>query len=709
MKLISSLRLLHLLIFLLLSHMSLSLADETPAAVPTVKPYCGGDDQHIVTVNLTDPGKILETQPIYDQGSAGICYAAATTLNFNAFLRRQTPNDGKDEEASVWSMALAGTQRLGNEHGVYSSLKKPKSPAMTLADAQATAAQFVPLVDYPEARPRIRKTGPGDLVTLTIPQSDVSSGIDGGSPNAVVKQIRESGHWCPTEDTAIEQTLKQSDVRVQEDLLLALGKIFDSVNDESATRDPQKIWDDLSVVAKSMWDQAYQYCHIPLAKSAGPQWYSDFNQPLGSLYMKFQVLYVGACDKFYETKKPYENFFGQKIQLEQVVKDLAAGANPDQSWEQAIASTLEQIANSSPQDRPTYEDQLIRIKESFDRLQQQKTDLELSIAELEKKLLPFSDDFTQARKAMKSFAPFLIDENLEREDNWNQMIACPNISSENFINYLQKQISESEKSSNDRLSMGLDPYVQKISGWPSFNSELDHFSGQTIPRNCIGLQIVSQLAQDQSSSPLWQACVPEDISDPFKDLIKTLGLISPTTTSEQLSSFLARLIQGKPDLDVTSFFGQMLVPGCMGQSQDLPAKPVLHNVLVASGFEGKNSISQKMMAHLDSNIPLVIDVCASFLDKPDSSNFKGICYANDYHSMSVVGYRSCGSEEKQFLVQNSWGQTWCPTNPQLECVQSKGAFWVSESVLQQHTSLFTSVLTDQELKAVQKRTSEYKH
>ena len=212
-----------------------------------------------------------------------------------------------------------------------------------------------------------------------------------------------------------------------------------------------------------------------------------------------------------------------------------------------------------------------------------------------------------------------------------------------------------------------------------------------------------QVSQDQIANPLWRACVPAEIEDPFKDLITALGLIGPRSSAEQLQSFLSELQNKSPDLAVSSFFGQMLIPSCLGQEQPLPSSPACRNSPVASAPENSEKNTREMMALIDEKIPFIASVCSTFLAKPDPTNQNGKCFTNDQHGMAVIGYRCSAVGDVQFLVQNSWGETWCPKNKELECNPGQGSFWVNDSILQKHTMNITSVLSPSELTVIKRK------
>ena len=293
----------------------------------------------------------MENQPVYDQDSSGICASTSSALGVDAFLRRQTLDNGVTEEVSPWSLAINGAQALaeadpasGRDRGVHSELSENRFGPMPLADAQATASQFVPLKAYPEARPSILPVGENfEIVNLTIPQSRDYDFVSGSNTCAIVEQMKKRGSWCPASDSPIEQSLKSSRVDAQGKLLMALGRIFDSTYSDSANLAPQKTWEDLSMIAKSLWDQAESYCQVPIEQRMDEQAVGDYSDPLGALYLNFRSVYSASSDAFLEAKKPYDELFQQRIALDQVKKTLVDGPYIGGSWEQEISFLQESL------------------------------------------------------------------------------------------------------------------------------------------------------------------------------------------------------------------------------------------------------------------------------------------------------------------------------------------------------------------------------
>ncbi len=91
-------------------------------------------------------------------------------------------------------------------------------------------------------------------------------------------------------------------------------------------------------------------------------------------------------------------------------------------------------------------------------------------------------------------------------------------------------------------------------------------------------------------------------------------------------------------------------------------------------LNAKASIDKNIVSTIKKNKPLGIYLCSSILYKAKKDFTQNEC---GLHALAVTGVK-CISGKYKYLIQNSWGRESRATNPAIESVESKGAYWLDE-------------------------------
>jgi hypothetical protein len=180
----------------------------------------------------------------------------------------------------------------------------------------------------------------------------------------------------------------------------------------------------------------------------------------------------------------------------------------------------------------------------------------------------------------------------------------------------------------------------------------------------------------------------------LSELSKILYYLSDTHSVDQLAD-VVKLMPGNVDLARAMLGPKCLEGGALPVPQKSCVKEYVGDIINSLGNKdlAYANIQSKFNSHLKNGSPLVVAVCTEFFNVPFDSKQctqrekKNGVANHSMHAVAVIG-KDCKNGKTRYLIQNSWGEDYCPDNSQLECLKNRGAFWVDSAVLFNNTREF---------------------
>jgi hypothetical protein len=274
-----------------------------------------------------------------------------------------------------------------------------------------------------------------------------------------------------------------------------------------------------------------------------------------------------------------------------------------------------------------------------------------------------------------------------------------------FLNYetgLEQRLDTAEQS--DEATTELSGAMSE-STFMRWWGEKNNIETNSIPGTTTNFYVSDWRAYGPCRRPEVVRTLDKFLSAPFCELPPTAAL-SPqaTTQAQQLVSTLQRLANNK--LDPQAGLINMLAPACAAQmvqrandySSNCSDKSITND-------SQESDAKDKAIKEVCAGRAMGLSICTSFFKSPTAVNSKhcdkdepGVA-EHGRHGVTLIGYRPSSNGKRQFLVQNSWGNT-CPFKQfpgsavpaalqnLVECEVTPGAiatptgrFWVEEDLL----------------------------